>query len=154
MQILTQIINKIMIRERQKFVILFVVIITFSLIILTNVYEIQSLILLTIRKIVLSLEHFWLYLLSQHVWKYFWQYFPLTMIGLWRWSSWLVKKICSLFYKPILVIENHHPYHASLCIIAPVYNEKPELFTRALLSWYANEPNELIAVIDQRDKEC
>lgn len=141
-----------MIRDRQKFVTLFVII-TFSLIILSNVYGIQSLILFTIRKIVLLMEHFWLYLLSQHVWKYFWQYFPLTMIGLWRWSSWVVKKICSLFYKPIVVTENH-PCAATLCIIAPVYNEKPELFTQALLSWYANEPNELIAVIDQRDKDC
>jgi hyaluronan synthase len=82
-------------------------------------------------------------------WCLFWLYFPLGIIGFWRWGVWLFKKICASFYKPDL-----RDYLTTLSIITPVYNEDPEIFKRALESWRANHPDEIIAVIDETDKVC
>lgn len=74
-------------------------------------------------------------------------YIPLGIIGLWRWSVWVIRKIISLFY--------HEPkgnYPATLSIITPVYNEDSEMFKMALKSWALNDPDEIIAVIDYTNK--
>lgn len=90
--------------------------------------------------------------LMQQFLDYFWLYFPLGAFGLFRWSVWVFKKICATFYHPIPAsIPN---YYASFGIITPVYNEDPVLFKKALASWQQNYPDELIAVIDERDKSC
>lgn len=72
---------------------------------------------------------------------------PIGVIGLWRWSVWLIRKIGGLFYRM-----PGGSYSASLAIITPVYNEDPAVFRQALLSWAKNEPDEIIAVIDYSDK--
>ncbi|MBT4277960.1 glycosyltransferase [Candidatus Falkowbacteria bacterium] len=77
-------------------------------------------------------------------------YFPLGIIGIYRWSIWSVKKIISTRYKPIP--ENN--YTNTLSIVVPVYNEDINLFKRALESWKQNNPNEIIAVIDYTDTDC
>lgn len=87
--------------------------------------------------------------LSQVDWVFWIGYFPLGVIGIWRWSVWVIKKCISFFYR--------HPkgdYQASLSVITPVYNEDPEMFLLALESWKANGPEEIIAVIDYTDKRC
>src|SRR5918992_2000715 len=79
-------------------------------------------------------------------------YIPLGIIGLWRWGIWIFKKLGSLYYIPIdpgNQIENY-----TMGIITPVYNENPTVFRSALDSWQSNNPNELIAVIDQNDMHC
>jgi cellulose synthase/poly-beta-1,6-N-acetylglucosamine synthase-like glycosyltransferase len=79
-------------------------------------------------------------------------YIPLGIIGLWRWGVWIFKKLGSLCYSPINPgnqIENH-----TLGLIIPVYNENPSVFKTALHSWQSNNPDELIAVIDQKDVHC
>ncbi|MDD5084027.1 MAG: NosD domain-containing protein [Candidatus Moranbacteria bacterium] len=78
-----------------------------------------------------------------------WGYFPLGVIGLWRWSVWGFKKITSFFYRlPV------GEYGASVSIVTPVYNENPEMFRAALVSWKGNHPKEIIAVIDHTDTRC
>jgi hyaluronan synthase len=74
-------------------------------------------------------------------------YIPLGIIGIWRWSVWIIRKIISLFYK-----SPEGTYKANLSIVTPVYNEDPEMFQLALYSWEANKPDEIIAVIDHTDK--
>lgn len=76
-------------------------------------------------------------------------YLPLGIIGIWRWSVWLFRRIVSFFYRP-----PEGTYDATLSIITPVYNENPETFQLALYSWEANRPDEIIAVIDHTDKTC
>jgi cellulose synthase/poly-beta-1,6-N-acetylglucosamine synthase-like glycosyltransferase len=76
-------------------------------------------------------------------------YFPLGIIGIWRWGTWLVRRLVSLFYKP-----SKRNFHASVSIVTPVYNEDPEVFRQALASWRANNPLEIIAVIDHTDEKC
>ena len=74
---------------------------------------------------------------------------PIGVIGIWRWSIWLIKKVVSSFYRP-----KSNPYKNTVSIITPVYNETPEVFTLALNSWVKNKPSEIIAVIDYTDYKC
>lgn len=76
-------------------------------------------------------------------------YFPLGIIGVWRWGTWFSKKIIALFYKP-----KRNIYTSSVAIITPVYNEDPLVFLEALVSWVKNKPQEIIAVIDYTDTKC
>lgn len=76
-------------------------------------------------------------------------YFPLGVIGVWRWSVWSFKKAISFFYRNP---KGH--YEATLSIVTPVYNEDPNMFQLALLSWRQNNPEEIIAVIDYTDQKC
>lgn len=80
-------------------------------------------------------------------------YIPIGIIGFWRWGVWLFKKICASFYRPIPE-ENHPSIDMTLSVITPVYMEEPEIFRKALNSWQANNPNEIIAVIDEIDEAC
>jgi len=82
--------------------------------------------------------------------EHFWFYIPLGIVGIWRWLVWGVKKTGAALYKPIP--ENASNY--TLSIITPVYDENPETFNLALQSWERNKPDEIIAVIDERDKDC
>lgn len=75
-------------------------------------------------------------------------YLPLGVIGVWRWSVWLIRKIISLFYK-----SPGGDFAATLSIITPVYNENSHYFKMALESWKRNSPDEIIAVIDHTDGE-
>jgi len=74
-------------------------------------------------------------------------YVPLGIIGIWRWSVWLIRKIVSLFYQT--PIGN---FSGTLAIITPVYNEDPLFFKKALQSWAQNKPDEIIAIIDYSDE--
>ena len=82
----------------------------------------------------------------------YWQiilfYSPLGIVGIWRWSIWIFKKILALRYKPLPVNKDFKP---SLSIVTPVYNEGSRIFLNALMSWKENRPEEIIAVIDQSD---
>lgn len=44
-------------------------------------------------------------------------------------------------------------YRATVSIVVPVYNEVPEHFKTAVMSWVQNKPYEIIAVIDHSDVE-
>jgi cellulose synthase/poly-beta-1,6-N-acetylglucosamine synthase-like glycosyltransferase len=79
-------------------------------------------------------------------------YIPLGIIGLWRWGVWIFKKLGSVCYVPINPGNQKEIY--TMGIITPVYNENPSVFRTALHSWQSNNPNELIAVIDQKDLPC
>ena len=76
-------------------------------------------------------------------------YFPLGIIGAWRWGTWIFKKLLSLSYKPIT-----EDFDTTVSIVVPVYNEDPKTFRQALETWKASEPAEIIAVIDYTDEAC
>jgi hyaluronan synthase len=90
-------------------------------------------------------------------------YVQVGVIGIWRWGIWLIKKICAQYYVPILPVNGlslqkgsalENPNSKTISIITPVYNENPEIFRAALMSWEKNSPSEIIAVIDKSDTEC
>ncbi len=74
---------------------------------------------------------------------------PLGVIGIWRWSIWVMKELIGSNYKPKKI-----RYDASVSVVVPVYNENPSLFAYALQTWKKNKPAEIIAVIDYTDKAC
>ncbi|MEX1997402.1 MAG: glycosyltransferase [Candidatus Andersenbacteria bacterium] len=82
-------------------------------------------------------------------WLFIVAYSPLGIIGLWRWSVWLIKKGYARQYQPAT-----GEFTTSVAVITPVYNENPQLFRRALDSWRANKVSEIIAVIDYTDTAC
>ena len=57
---------------------------------------------------------------------------PIGLIGIWRWGVWLIRKVISYFYEPIVPTRITDK---SASIITPVYNEEPEVLFRALMSW-------------------
>ncbi len=79
-------------------------------------------------------------------------YVPLGMIGIWRWGVWVFKKICSMHYKAF--DSSNAGQNMDFSIITPVFKEDPVTFKTALESWQENNPNEIIAVIDQTDTDC
>ncbi len=76
-------------------------------------------------------------------------YLPIGIIGAWRWGVWLFRRVVGRFYRPICT-----PYHTSVSVVTPVYRENPRAFRQALESWQANNPKEIIAVIDHTDNAC
>jgi hyaluronan synthase len=97
----------------------------------------------------------WIDFLEQHLFRFLYQYqiyIPLGVIGFWRWSVWILKKTCVLFYEPI--VDPSFGHNMTLAIITPVYNEDPQVFKKALHSWEINKPEELVAVIDKTDTSC
>ncbi|MGD1835925.1 MAG: glycosyltransferase [Nitrososphaeraceae archaeon] len=103
-----------------------------------------------IKQVVLDISNIFGNILI-NFYQYVWLYLPLGIIGFWRWSVWIFKKSSSFLYHPIEPSNNHINRYS---IITPVYNEDPIIFEKALNSWIQNRPNEIIAVIDQKDEIC
>ena len=74
---------------------------------------------------------------------------PLGVLGLVRWSFWLVRRIPAVLYEPVL-----GEHRAPLSVVVPVYQEDPEVFAAAIESWLANAVDEVILVIDSSDTVC
>lgn len=74
---------------------------------------------------------------------------PLGLLGLVRWSFWLVRRIPAVLYQPVV---NGH--RLSMTIVVPVYQEDPEVFASAIESWLVNDVDEIILVIDSSDAVC
>lgn len=76
-------------------------------------------------------------------------YLPLGVVGLWRWGTWLMRRTIGWFYR-----QDRHNYADRVSVVTPVYKEDPAVFRMALESWKANNPAEIIAVIDYVDEDC
>jgi hyaluronan synthase len=76
-------------------------------------------------------------------------YVPLSIIGLWRWSYWLIRRLGAAAYRPKVRPWPEGEKRPSVTIVTPVYNEDPELFDKAVRSWMLNGVEEIVAVIDK-----
>jgi glycosyltransferase involved in cell wall biosynthesis/LysM repeat protein len=76
-------------------------------------------------------------------------YIPLSIIGAWRWSYWLVRRISASLYRPHIKPLDRHARRLTVTVVTPVYNEDPIVFEEAIQSWIANGVDEIIAVIDK-----
>jgi len=74
-------------------------------------------------------------------------YIPLGVLGFIRWLSWVVRQVPATFYRPVV-----NDYREPMTVVTPVYQEEPELFRAAVVSWLANDIEEVICVIDYTDK--
>jgi hyaluronan synthase len=74
---------------------------------------------------------------------------PLGVLGLIRWSFWLVRRIPAVLYRPV-------PEGARLpiSVVVPVYQEDPLILAAAIESWLDNHVTEVILVIDESDRVC
>lgn len=74
---------------------------------------------------------------------------PLSLIGAWRWSFWLVRKISAAMYRPNVGTWPKDRKKLTVSIVTPVYNEDPVVFEEAMQSWIKNGVDEIIVVIDK-----
>jgi hyaluronan synthase len=74
---------------------------------------------------------------------------PLAVLGLIRWSFWLVRRIPAVLYRPV----PDGPW-LPISVVVPVYQEDPTLFATAIESWLRNAVYEVILVIDVSDVIC
>lgn len=81
--------------------------------------------------------------------RYYLVYLPLGILGLVRWSFWLVRRAPAALYRPV-----RNDFRLPLSIVVPVYQEDPEIFAYAIESWLANDVEEVVLVIDVTDEAC
>lgn len=76
-------------------------------------------------------------------------YIPLSVIGLWRWSFWLIRRLGAAAYRPKVEPWPEGEKRPSVTVVTPVYNEDVALFDRAVRSWQRNGVEEIVAVMDK-----
>ncbi|MFD7710716.1 glycosyltransferase [Streptomyces sp. NPDC059785] len=81
--------------------------------------------------------------------RYYLVYLPLGVLGLVRWTCWLLRRAPAVFYRPV-----RGDFRLSLGVVSPVYQEDPAIFARAIESWLANGVEEVVLVIDATDDAC
>jgi cellulose synthase/poly-beta-1,6-N-acetylglucosamine synthase-like glycosyltransferase len=74
---------------------------------------------------------------------------PLGVLGLVRWSFWLVRRVPAVLYRPI----PHGPW-LPMTIVVPVYQEDPLILATAIESWLRNGVFEIVLVVDASDLVC
>jgi hyaluronan synthase len=84
-----------------------------------------------------------------HVLTDWFYYVPLGVLGMFRWISWLIRRIPAAAYRPW---RNGH--FEEITVVVPVYQEDPVIFGHAIDSWLANRVSEVILVIDSSDLIC
>ena len=82
-------------------------------------------------------------------WWYYVLGTPLGVLGLARWTLWLIRRVPAVLYAPA-----GGSYRLPMTVVVPVYQEKPGIFARAIESWLANHVEEIILVIDITDIVC
>lgn len=73
---------------------------------------------------------------------------PIGLVGLISWSVWLTRVFLSWRYRPTPV-----GYTTTTSVVVPSYREDPEVLSRCLRSWLAENPTEVIVVPDLADVE-
>ena len=76
-------------------------------------------------------------------------YIPLGLLGLVRWSSWLVRRVPAAMYQPV-----RNDFRLPMSVVVPVYQEDPTIFARAIESWLQDGVVEVVLVIDVTDATC
>jgi N-acetylglucosaminyltransferase len=76
-------------------------------------------------------------------------FFPLAAAGIVVWALWLYRAILSARSKPI-----EGDYRTTTSVIVPSYHEDPSILMRCLESWRAQDPTEIIIVLDIADLDA
>ncbi|WP_219416660.1 glycosyltransferase [Pseudonocardia nigra] len=79
-----------------------------------------------------------------------WQLFlPVGVIGAVSWSVWLIRKIMSARYRPLV-----NDFRTTTSVVVPSFREDPNVIERCLDTWLAQGPTEVIIVLDVEDIEA
>jgi N-acetylglucosaminyltransferase len=76
-------------------------------------------------------------------------YFPLAVAGIIVWSLWLYRVVLSRRARPI-----ESDFRTTTSVVVPSFHEDPQILLRCLDSWRAQNPNEIIVVLDVADIEA
>ena len=74
---------------------------------------------------------------------------PVGVVGALSWSIWLIRKVLSSRYRPTV-----NDYRTTTSVIVPSFREDPEVLERCLDTWLAQDPTEVIVVLDVEDHEA
>lgn len=76
-------------------------------------------------------------------------YFPLALAGAIVWALWLYRVILSARTGPI-----EGDFRATTSVVVPSFHEDPDILMRCLESWRAQDPDEIIIVLDLVDLDA
>jgi N-acetylglucosaminyltransferase len=74
---------------------------------------------------------------------------PLALAGIIVWALWLYRFVLSRLARPIV-----DDYTATTSVVVPSYHEDPDILMRCLESWRAQNPDEILIVLDVADIEA
>ncbi|CCG01359.1 glycosyltransferase [Blastococcus saxobsidens] len=74
---------------------------------------------------------------------------PVGVVGALSWSIWLIRKILSSRYRPTV-----NDYRTTTSVVVPSFREDPDVLERCLDTWLAQDPTEVIVVLDLEDDEA
>ncbi|MBT2594543.1 glycosyltransferase [Arthrobacter sp. ISL-72] len=77
------------------------------------------------------------------------KFLPVGAAGAVVWCLWLYRVILSRRARPVVT-----PFRASTSVIVPSFHEDPDILMRCLGSWLAQDPAEIIIVLDTKDLEA
>jgi cellulose synthase/poly-beta-1,6-N-acetylglucosamine synthase-like glycosyltransferase len=79
-----------------------------------------------------------------------WQLFiPVGIIGGISWSVWLIRKVMSARYRPLV-----NDFRTTTSVVVPSFHEDPDIIDRCLDTWLAQNPTEVVIVLDVADTEA
>ena len=81
--------------------------------------------------------------------RYYFAYLPLGLLGLIRWTCWLIRRVPAALYRPATA-----DFRLPLSVVVPVYQEDAVIFAQAIESWLANKVDQIVLVIDSTDGVC
>lgn len=74
---------------------------------------------------------------------------PLGLAGLLVWGLWIYRVVLSRLAKPVV-----NSYRTTVSVVVPSYREDAEILVRCLATWLAQDPQEVIIVVDVADTDC
>ena len=74
---------------------------------------------------------------------------PVGVVGALSWSIWLIRKVLSARYRPTV-----NDYRTTTSVVVPSFREDPDVLERCLDTWLAQDPTEVIVVLDVEDREA
>ncbi|HEV7906633.1 MAG TPA: glycosyltransferase [Pseudonocardiaceae bacterium] len=90
---------------------------------------------------------------AQHAWTFVadnWRLLlPIGVVGALSWGVWGVRKILSALYRPTV---NGH--RTTTSVVVPSFREDPDVLEACLETWFAENPDEVVIVLDVEDTEA
>lgn len=77
------------------------------------------------------------------------QVMPLGIAGVIVWSLWLYRAVGSRFHGAVV-----NDFRTTTSVVVPSYREDPEILALCLSTWLAQDPTEVIVVVDVEDLAC
>lgn len=74
---------------------------------------------------------------------------PLGVAGIVVWALWLYRAVLSRLSHPVV-----NNFRTTVSVVVPAYREDADILMQCLASWLAQDPTEVVLVVDIDDKEC